>query len=85
MPNLLCKCGNTINLSPIPCPSEKLLVGSSDFESILELLESHACEEAERLLESKTQSVIICDNCGRYHISKGGDSTGYQILTPEET
>jgi hypothetical protein len=85
MPKLHCKCGDTINLSLIPCPSEKLLIGSADYETILEFLENQAYNEAEKMLETNALSVIICDNCGRYYVSKGKDSDEYRALVPENT
>jgi hypothetical protein len=84
MPKLQCRCSNVINLSTIPCPSEKWLIESADFFAIIEALDSQDYKQAEQMLEEKTLSVVTCDNCGRYYVSKGNDSVEYFAFVPED-
>ena len=83
MPNLFCFCGNKIDLSPIPCPDEKMLIGVEDYDDVMEALQNQDARKAEDLLENKVQSVIICDSCGRYFLSKGPGSPEYHVLIPD--
>ena len=83
MPKLGCLCGNVINLSPIPCPNEFALISGADMEAVFSALEDSPLT-AENLLETVATSVIVCDVCGRYYISKGKDSSDYFILALEE-
>jgi hypothetical protein len=86
MSKLHCRCGNIINLSTIPSPNEKYLIDSRDFYSVIESLDSQAYKQAVQMLEEKTLSVVTCDNCGRYYVSKGEDSYHkYQAFVPENT
>ena len=81
VPKLICKCGVTIDLSPIPCPDERFLIDASDMESVFEAIDEDT-SKAEELLETRSQSVIVCKSCGRYYVSKG-DSNEYSVLVPE--
>jgi hypothetical protein len=81
MPKLKCKCSYVIDLSPIPCLSEFILISDLDMETIFKSLEEDSNDTA-TLLEEKSKSVIVCSNCGRYHLSIP-DSNAYVTLVPE--
>ena len=59
------------------------MISAEDLETVFDQM-SESPEQAESLLEEKTVSVIVCDNCGRYFISKA-DSNEYICLIPENT
>ena len=82
MPNLACKCGNVIDLSPIPCPNEFLLLSDMDMEAVFHAIEDSP-STAEDLLEKAATSVVVCNSCGRYYISKGKGTVDYVVLVPE--
>lgn len=82
MPNLVCKCGNMIDLSTVPCPNGYSLISDADMEVVYDALED-APSTAEALLEKVARGVVICDVCGRYYISKGKESVDYFVLSPE--
>lgn len=82
MPNLACKCGNVIDLSPVPCPNEYSLISDRDMEAVFDAMDA-APSSAVDLLEAAATSVIVCDVCGRYYISKGKESVEYTVLSPE--
>ena len=83
MPNVACKCGNVIDLSPIPCPNEFLLFSDADMETVLGAIEDSP-STAESLLETAATSVIVCDGCGRYYLSKGKDAVDYIVLVRDD-
>ena len=82
MPKLKCRCENVIDLSPVPCPNERFLIGSMEMEKVFDALDENA-SSAETILETQTQSVIVCDRCGRFYLSKSDDSNEYAVLVPE--
>jgi hypothetical protein len=60
------------------------MLASEDFENVLELLENGTSDIVE-FLEQHSVSVVVCDRCGRYYISKGLDSNEYDVLVPERS
>lgn len=76
MPKLVCKCGNVIDLTSVPCPSESLLVRDRILEDLAG--QSFGGDEFSRWLEDRATRVYGCERCRRLIVFwRTGEPTYY--------